>query len=79
MSPALDSFIATFAPLPPPNLDDQWAKFVLDMIITGATGTLGRLIGGGKRTTPHYYNSRRWIEKQLTVGRFTSFRRLCSP
>lgn len=45
----LDGFVRTFAPLPPPNLDDQWLKFVFDMIITATTGGFGKILGRGKR------------------------------
>ena len=44
---SVDLFIKTFAPIPPPNPNDQWIAFLLDIASTGATAGLGNLVKRG--------------------------------
>lgn len=44
---AADSFIDTFAPIPPPKQDDKWTEFFIEMATMGATAGLGKVVKTG--------------------------------
>lgn len=47
--PSMDSFIAAFAPVPPPPKEDnQWLDFFIDITTMGAAAGLGRMVKAGK-------------------------------